>query len=256
MKIVFLGDSFTYGWGIDKEYGIKNNLIKNDNDFTSKMSNNSEVFNFLNDFRINNNWTSLVSKELQLEHENRSTPGSGIEMIYSQFLESEVNNEKEKFYIIGLPITLSARKLTSSKNNINYFSDQNSFSKLFNTYSFKDSSEDIIFFKKYFDENYFSFTFINIMSSMINYCKNKKIKFIFLPTWHQSIQRHLTLTDNQIIKKYLEKFIFNQIEEQINFSIDIHKIKKLSCGHPNIESQYIIKDLYIKYIKEGLNECR
>jgi hypothetical protein len=252
MKLIFLGDSFTYGWGIDKEYGIKNNLIKNDNDFTKETSNNSEVFNFLNDFRINNNWTSLISKELKLECQNRSIPGSGIEMIYSQFLESEFNNEKEKFYIIGLPITLSARKLTSSKNNQNHFADQNSFSQLFNTYSFKDNSEDIIFFKKYFDENYFSFTFINIISSIINYCKNKKIKFIFLPTWHQSIKKHLLLNDNQIIKKYLEKFIFNEIEEQINFSIDIHKIKKLSCGHPNIESQVIIKNIYLNHIKRIL----
>ena len=256
MKLIFLGDSYTFGWGIDKEYGIQQKILDENINIFNLIRIDPNIFNLINEFRINNNWTSLISKELQLEYENRSTPGSGIEMIYLRFLESEVNNEKEKFYIIGLPATLSARKLTSSKNNINYFSDQNSFSELFSTYSFKDNSDDIIFFKKYFDENYFSFSFINIISSIINYCKNKKIKFVFLPTWHQSIERHLTLTDNQIIKQYLEKFIFNEIEDQINFLIDIHKIKKLSCGHPNIESQYIIKDLYIKYIKERLNECK
>jgi hypothetical protein len=251
MKLIFLGDSFTFGFGIDKEYAIKNNFIKNDNDFIKIINDNDSLFNQVNDFRINNSWPSLISKELNLDFENLSSPGSGIEAIYCQFLKSENDINDEKFYIIGLPATLSARKLISSKNNFNYF-EHDDFLKLFNTYSFKKESNDIDFFKKYFNENYFSVIFINYISSMINYFKNKKIKFLFLPTWYQSIKRHLTLNDNKIIDKYLQKFIFDEIEQQMNFNIDVKKIKRLSCLHPNTESQKIIKDMYLQYIKNKI----
>jgi hypothetical protein len=251
MKLIFLGDSFTFGFGIDKEYAIKNKIISNDKNFFESINNDPILFNQLNDFRINNNWTALISKELNLDFENLSSPGSGIEAIYCQFLKSESDIEGKKFYIIGLPVTLSARKLISSKDNFNYF-EKDDFLKLFNTYSFKKESNDIDFFKKYFDENYFSIIFINYISSMINYFRNKKINFLFLPTWYQSIKKHLTLNNNKIINKYLQKFIFNEIEDQMDFFIDENGLNKLSCGHPDIKSQYIIKNFYLKYVENRI----
>ena len=85
MKLIFLGDSFTYSWGIDRQYGVEKKIIKK-NDLFIK---DNYIFSELNNFRINNSWTKFLSEELNLEYDNLSVPGCSIEMIYCQFLSNE-----------------------------------------------------------------------------------------------------------------------------------------------------------------------
>jgi hypothetical protein len=244
MKLIFLGDSFTYGHNIDIEFGLKNKLLNGSDIYFNPKNIDENILKKINDFRINNNWPALISKELNLEHENLSIQGSGIEMIYCKFLENEKNKKEDSFYIIGLPMN-SGRKLVSRKNS------QKDFSDLYYTYHFKNDIETD-FFKKYFDEKYFGYIYINITLSIVSYCKNKRIPFLFLPTWYSNIENHFNFTRDIIIKDYLKHFFLNEIKDQLNFFIDLKLIKKLPCFHPNIQSQNVIKNMYINYIKDNL----
>lgn len=250
MKLVFFGDSFTYGYNIDIEYGLEKKILPKEINFFNRNNLNQDVFKIINDFRINNNWPALLSKELKLEHENLSTPGCGFEMIYCKFLQYEKNKKEESFYIFGLPITFIGRKLVT-KENINSY---NSLENFFETYHYQENNPDFIFFKKYYNENYFVFSYINIISSISNYCKNKNISFLFLPTWTSNIKNHFNLIKNEILKDYIQHFIFNEINDQLNLSIDLKKIKKLSCFHPNSESQHVIKDMYLNHVNNYIEK--
>jgi hypothetical protein len=59
--------------------------------------------------------------------------------------------------------------------------------------------------------------------------------------------------ENSLFKEYYDIFIFNEIEDQMNFNIDINKIEKLPCGHPNLNSQTIIVNMYYDYIKKYID---
>jgi hypothetical protein len=254
LKLFFLGDSFTWGWGIDIEYGLHFGIINKTNDVYNKniysLSLKEDDIEDINDFRISNNWPALLSFELGAPFKNLSTPGSGIEMIYIKFLENEKNYKKEKCYIISLPRTLSARILVSSKNHPNYFANKNELSELFSTYRIRDNSEDGVFFKKYFDREYLCFLYLSYISNIIQYLDNKNIPYVILPSWCNSLKEQLMYYDEEIAKvkifnDYFNFFIFDKISD--SFLIDFESINKLPCGHPSIEGQKQIKEMYLKH---------
>ena len=258
MKLIFLGDSFTEGVGIDIEYGIKINLFP-DND-SSYFINKRELIKFevINEFRRNNLWTKLLCNELKVIEENLSLSASGLDSIFLELIQSEkINYNNQRCYIICLPFLDGGRFIVENELNKNK-SISNLFSKVMLNFNLPDN--DLFFYKNNFNENYCKLIYLQSLISIINYLKNKKIKFLILPTWHNSIKEHFF--NNKYDKNnkkenyfydFFEKFIFNEIEDQMNFNIDINKIKKLPCGHPNIESQKIIKNMYIEYIKNKLH---
>ena len=288
MKLIFLGDSFTEGTGIDFEYGIQQGLLENNRNiyFSDRSELKKDVQIFINNFRKNNVWTKLLCNELNLEEENRSYGGGGLDSVFIELLQSEIiNKNTDRFYIIGLPFLHGGRILNSINSNeeINDILNKN-----FKYIVLNSKIKDLNFYQKYFKQDFFYLYYLNFMMTIINYLKNKKINFLFLPTWENNIKEHFfkkpvnfkedsferpvnfrelyfktkgnfseKIKDQKIIDIFIDfydKFIFSVLEEQTNFLINKDLIKKLPCGHADIKSQYIIKDMYIKYIKEKINE--
>lgn len=268
MYLVFLGDSFTYGFNLDAEYALNNNYIKNYNWVRKDFYIDNKYSKEITDFQENNRWSSLLSNDLKIKHYNLALGGYGWQQIFNCVIEHEFNHHnEEKIYIIGCPFTHGGRLMVSSD-------DENKvLSKNFKTILFSEKKEDdMVFFKKYFDKKYFYMMEMSILLSIINYLNNRKIKFIFLPTWFKNIYMHFFIHDFDIElndrkkykdyflsldidnKRYLDlynKFIFNQIDMSIVNSIS-DKYLRLPCGHPNLESQKIIKNELIKYVEKIL----
>ncbi len=263
MKLIFLGDSFTWGWGIDIEYGLFSGII---DDRKRHEVYDKNIYNIglsesqikeLNDFRIQNNWVAQLCHDIKCDYENLATPGSSIEMMFIKFLESQKKKEINVSYVVCLPRTLSARILVSSKNHLNYFSKENDLSSLFSTYRIRSSDEDLSFFKKYFTEDSLAFIQLTNIIALISYFKSNKIPFIFLPTWENTIREQLIGYEdeniNSIIKDYFKSFVLNEVD--CDFSIDFKAIKKLPCGHPSSIGHTVIKEFYsrnkfFQFIKE------
>ena len=291
MKLIFLGDSFTEGAGIDIEYAIQKKYIE-DNDLFYIDSNKikEKDFNLLSEYQLEdikkfkneNSWVSLISKKLGLEYENIAIPGSGLQEVYTQFLNYEYFHFNENiFYLFFLPVTDPTRILISNKGSkLNIESD---IRFLFQTYLYSKKEEDINVFKKKFDVYYFYIIKINILMNLIYYLKNNNKKFLILPTWKLNIYNHfldslnmsnflkknniiklfLNIKDKQkeeeqerikIFKHFFENFVFNEIKDQMDFNFDISKYKKMPCHHPNIESQEKISDAYFDYIKTYIDK--
>jgi hypothetical protein len=288
VKLIFLGDSFTEGTGIDFEYGIQQELLENNQDiyFSDRSKLKKDVQIFINNFRKNNVWTKLLCNELNLEEENRSFGGGGLDSIFIELLQSEIiNKNTDRFYIIGLPFLHGGRILNSINSNeeINDILNKN-----FKYIVLNSKVKDLKFYQKHFNNDFFKFYYLNFMMTVINYLKNKKIDFLFLPTWENNIKEHFfkkpvnfkedsferpinfrelffknkgnfsekTKDQNvsDIFIALYDKFVFSELGKQMNFLININLITKLPCGHADIKSQYIIKDMYKKYIKEKLDE--
>jgi hypothetical protein len=262
MKLIFLGDSFTEGTGIDFEYGIKINLFPDDDSLY--FSNRKQLFYYpdVNNFRKNNVWTKLLCNELNVIEENFALGASGLDSVFLQLIESEKKNiDNKRYYIICLPFLNSGRFIIK-----NELSDNQDIFNIFNRVVLNNSlsDDDLLFYKNNFNENYFKLIYLQSLISIINYLKNKKIDFLILPTWHNTIEQHFfsdvfsddfknkkkyffvkksNYQKNDYFYKFFKKFVFNEIKDQMDFNIDISKIKKLPCGHPNIESQKIIKNM-------------
>jgi hypothetical protein len=204
MKLIFLGDSFSEGVGIDIEYGIQKGLIKNNSN--SYYFDRSEFeFNtrkIIKNFQENNCWPILLSKEIKNEVENFSRGASGADLLFLQLLESEKKNKNiKRFYIICLPKLSQGRIMISNEKN---FSIKNLL-YFFNPIVFNTKQKDIDFYKKYFDKNFFYMYYLNFLMSIINYLKNKKVGFLFLPTWEPTIEKHFFDEENIEKKHFFNK---------------------------------------------------
>jgi hypothetical protein len=208
MKLVFLGDSFTFSYGLEVERAIEKKYIDNyDENFLlprnilfNSLSKQQEKE--LQDFRINNSWTFILSKKLKVESENISYPGSGIQQILSTFLDYELNNKnKNVVYLFFLPLTKQGRILIEVESTKNSFNQK--LLHFFQTYLYHEEKDDINMFKNRFNENVFYVIYLNVLTTLIYYLKNKNIPFLFLPTWNKNIYEHF-FNDN-----YKSNFINN-----------------------------------------------
>lgn len=253
MKLLFLGDSFTWGGNIDTEYGLKNKLIPNDTSYIDhsksvyKLYSDKVLFQKLSEGRESLIWPTLLSNELGCSFKNYSTPAAGVQYLHYQLMIAENENSTlRRCYIICLPITSAARMVISSKNSI----IKNSIYETLSNYCFpKDESsfKDLEFFKKYFDESYFVFNYVQSLSGIISYLKNKNISFVILPSWQKTIEEHLKLNDSKI-NHLVDSFVLNELESyDREYQFDIFKIDKLLCGHPSIYGQEQIKEIYLKH---------
>ena len=254
MKLIFLGDSFSEGVGIDIEYGIQKGLIKNNSNsyYFDRREFDFNTRKIIKNFQENNCWPILLSKEIKNEVENFSRGASGADLLFLQLLKSEKKNKNiERFYIICLPKLSQGRIMISNEKN---FSIKNLL-YFFYCVVVNHLIKDIDFYKKYFDKNFFYMYYLNFLMSIINYLKNKKVGFLFLPTWEPTIEKHF-FNEQRIRKKeqtlfnYYERFFFNELKDQMNFKINHNDLTFLPCGHADIKSQYLIKDIYKNYILE------
>ena len=252
MKLIFLGDSFTEGLGIDIEYGLKEKILDGDSFFIDRKKIDPEKFSIIFNFKRDNVWTKLLCNEINFQHENFAVAGSGGDLLFLQLLESEKKNKNiKRFYIICLPKLSQGRIMISNEKN---FSIKNLL-YFFYCVVVNHLIKDIDFYKKYFDKNFFYMYYLNFLMSIINYLKNKKVGFLFLPTWEPTIEKHF-FNEQRIRKKeqtlfnYYERFFFNELKDQMNFKINHNDLTFLPCGHADIKSQYLIKDIYKNYILE------
>jgi hypothetical protein len=279
LKLIFLGDSFTNSYGLEVEIAIQNKYIKhndnlffeNKNDFYLRFSN--DIKENIQNIKLNNSWVKKLSDELKFEYLNISQFGIGMQGFYNIFLDFEKNNKDDILYLLFLPITNFNRILLSNLNFKYKINDHVSIYDLYETYLYKYNDEKTKILKKKFNKEYFYFLHLNILFSLIYYLKNKNIPFLFLPTWRKNIYDHFfndnlnynffikenfieffnNKKENSLFKEYYDIFIFNEIEDQMNFNIDINKIEKLPCGHPNLNSQTIIVNMYYDYIKKYID---
>ena len=255
MKLIFLGDSFLEGVGIDIEYAINKGLLKNEKEYyyTDRRKIDSNFSSIIYDFQKNNCWPSLLCNEINIENDNFSRGASGGDLLFLQLLKSEENNKnKKRFYIIGLPKLNQGRIMISNENRMSI----NKLLYFFHGVVFYNKLKDLDFYKKYFDKNFFYIYYLNFLMSIINYLKSKKINFLFLPTWESSIKEHFFKEkineDEQILFDYYERFFFSELGDQMNFKINNNDLEYLPCRHANIKSQYLIKDMYKNYILEKI----
>jgi hypothetical protein len=286
MKLIFLGDSFTWGGNLDLEYALKNNIVPSDTSYIDpqktifKFYSNEVIYKQLNYHRRKLSWTRSLSKHLGYDFYNLALPGSSLQSMQCRLFEAEKNIDELKIYIICLPLTQVARMLVSMNSvpiksilTINGFQD---FSKINKndemsqqSYVYKlsdkltshffmpgDRSEDKVFFEKYFNYEYFAYMFIQSLNSMINYLKNKNIKFVILPTWDKTIKMHMPIKkkylsisiESKDMFEFFDMLIAKELEDsQLNFSFDINNIERLPCGHPSINAQEEIKNEFLKH---------
>lgn len=273
MKIIIYGDSFVFGNGLNLEYSINKGYIKNYyhnyEDF-KKMKCFKESENFL----YENRWSKLLEKQLNIKIENHGFPGGGWQYIYYHFFKNEINNNKNDIHIFCCP-RISFKRLLIDKKFNNSLYDLNVM--LYDDYNIlnlhkKSKSNallDDLFTKTVTDQ----LNFQNV-SGIINYLMLNKKKFIFLPSWLNSVKKSLIVEDENEKKLFDLKYIIlnlkkNDFQENKNILelydnyvfkyIDDIKIENfwsddsnnlLPSGHPNISSQEKIKNNYIKIIND------
>lgn len=290
MKLIFLGDSFTDSLNIDIEYAIQKNYIENNVFFYKDISFNKKNLSLLNNqqlkeielFKKEQGWVNLLSEKIGLEYENLALSGSSLQEMYVHFLNYEINNfNKEIFYLFFLPYTSPTRMMISRE----FFTNKKDIRNFFLTYIYNDDKKDVNIFRKKFDLYYFYVLNINILMCLIHYLKNNNKRFLFLPTWESNIYNHFlnhnhinhnfkskniinffldskkTLEEKKeenqrikVFKNFFENFVFNEIEDQMNFEININDLKRLPCGHPNIESQEMIVEKYFNYVNDYIKK--
>jgi hypothetical protein len=274
MKLIFLGDSFTYGYGLDVEEAINRKYIEFNNDLFFKYPKfnsliNEEQKKELKIFIEDNVWVKKLSNKLNLKYINLSIPGSSMQGLNAAFLQHELfNSNKDNIYLFFLPVTKQARLLISSSNN-------GFFLNLFKNYTFFNEKEDINKFKRKFDKKYFYVIYLNSLMNLIFYLKNNNIKFMLLPTWENNIYNHffddhkvfkknffinlfninnINKTEETIFNLCFENFIFDELpSEQLYFNFNKKIITTLPCKHPDLKSQPIIADLYYDHIKSYID---
>ena len=250
MKLIFLGDSFTWGWGIEIEYALQKKILNSEKYYFNKKM-DKDIFIKINNWRKENVWTSLLSNDLGLMSENLSVPAANLQSIFLQIINHK--DDCNCFYLIFLPYHEMSRILISSKNNKNYFIDESSILNLFNTLIIREKEKDFNFFKKYYDKNLISFIEFQSFLNIIMFLKNNRKKFLILPSWRKTIEEHYLLDQDKKIKKLYQDYIFNEIKDFLNFNFS-PKISYLPCEHPDISSQINIKNEYIDYIREKIYE--
>lgn len=248
MKLVFLGDSFTWGWGIEIEYGLKNGLIRGDECYFKKIF-PKETSKEINKFRMNHCWPALLAQELHCDFENLSLPAANMQIMMSKIFDEGLHGD---LYVLALPLSKTARILISSKEHKNYYNrSEVSLTHLFNTHIIRNDSADYSFFSRYYDQNSISFLELQSLLCFIHFLKSKNKKFLILPCWEKTIEDHFSLDHDKKIFQLYKDYIFSQLESELNFSFSC-KINKLPCGHPDIKSQINIKNAYIDIIREKI----
>ena len=196
MKIIIYGDSFVFGNGLNLEYSINKGYIKNYyhnyEDF-KKM----ECFKESEDFLYENRWSKLLEKQVSIKIENRGFPGGGWQYIYYHLFKNEINNNKNDIYIFCSPRISFKRFLINKKFN-NSLYDLNVM--LYDDYNIlnlhkkskSNSLLDDLFTKTVTDQ----LNFQNV-SGIINYLMLNKKKFIFLPSWLNSVKKSLIIEDEE-----------------------------------------------------------
>jgi hypothetical protein len=262
MKIIIYGDSFVFGGGLYVEYAINKGYI-DQYDHNKFFNLNKELQEESMNYVINNRWSSLLEKELNIKIENCGFPGAGWQYIEYSFLKNELNNEEEVFYIFCPPtneikrllISNDCNELSEKINIVNYKRyTNNNFSNFFNILNLYDNQNqtyeniflNALFTKKVTDQLNFQNVF-----NLLNYLIMYKKKFIFLPSWFDSNKDSFIINAYKENKSFYDQYVFKYINYiKINNFWCNDKNNKLSSGHPNLLAQEKIKNDYIKIIKD------
>jgi hypothetical protein len=288
MKIVFYGDSYVYGGGLNNEYGVKMGYIDNYGDYKKlklNEKNNSDSYEFL----VKNRWTSILENELKIKTENFGFPGHGWQYIQYYFLKNEIKNNKEEILYVFCPPRVSFKRLLISndfnKKEWNIMKGEE-FSTLNITVDWIDKRlnhtlyKDITLLDNLFSNNALDQLNFQNVFGILNYLILNKKKFIFLPSWVNSTKNSFIFGnqeeadifeknkknlfiflgfnkkekfEDKYVYDFYEKYIFNNIDDIIidNFW-NKDENNKLPSGHPNTKAQKIITDEYAKIIKNFL----
>ena len=277
MKIVLYGDSFVVGGGLSSEYALKKNYVNDYFEGFNKLS--PEIINELRDFMINNRWAKLLEQELKIKIEVYGYAGGGWQYIYYHFLKNELSNKNETLYIFFSPKILF-RRLLINKNfdnsiyNLNIMllcDDYNILNLYYKNQKHKEHVLlDNLFTKSVTDQ----LNFHNVLG-IINYLILNKKRFIFLPSWLDSVKKSFIFeSEEDYSTLYLRNIFFNlsknndtkevirilNLYDQYVFKY-VKDIKmdnfwsndpnnKLPSGHPNLSAQEKIKKDYLKIIND------
>lgn len=271
MKIVFYGDSYVYGGGLNNEYGVKMGYIDNYNDYKKLQlneKNNSDSYEFL----VRNRWTSILENELKIKTENFGFPGSGWQYIQYRFFKNEIDNKEECIYIFCPPLDVKRFIISNKFENPNLqIVKNNDFNILNISKKNNEQNNENSFLDEIFDDNVNEqLNFQNIFG-IISYLILNKKKFIFLPSWHKSLKSSFNFNyEDELDKKF---FIFNS-KDKVNSTNEISLLYKkfifkyiknidfnffwkennmfLPSLHPNLEAQKHITAEYLIHINKIL----
>ena len=279
MKIIIYGDSFGFGGGLNIEYAINKGYI-DQYDHNKFFNLNKELQEESMNYAINNRWSSLLEKELNIKIKNNSVSGAGWQFLKYYFLKNDFFNKEETFYIFCPPRS-EFKRLLMDVNFDNSLNDLFLMKHLdYNCVIFENNHKKInkkntntkntllnkLFTKQVVDQLNFQ-SILGILNYLIIHNK----KFIFLPSWSNSVKSSFIFDDyekndtfnmfnffiknNNKIKKendiFYHKYIFKYIDDIkiSNFWCE-NDDNKLLSGHPNVSSQEKIKNNYIKIIND------
>ena len=278
MKIIIYGDSFTFGVGLQTEYALKMNYIDNYYHDYIKFKNSEKEYSESMNFLVNNRWTTLLEKELNVKIENFGYPGCGWQYIHYNFLLNELNNkdDEQRIYIFCSP-RITFRRLLVDKlfenSNLNVTPTYN-YSCLNLYYKNQRNKENILLDNLFTKSVTDQLNFHNVLG-IINYLILNKKRFIFLPSWLDSVKKSFIFeSEEDYSTLYLRNIFFNlsknndtkeviriiNLYDQYIFKY-VKDIKmdnfwsndpnnKLPSGHPNLSVQEKIKNDYLKIIND------
>jgi hypothetical protein len=275
MKIVVYGDSYVYGSGLDLEYAVNKKYI-DDYFQKEKLKEKEEA----KDFLLNNRWTFLLEKALDIKIENYGLPGVGWQYIEYIFLKNEMLDYEEKIYIICpprlYPRYIIDNKYRNDKLKIVSYENYNVLNAYYNKE--EEKTEEIDFLNNIKTEKVqHQLNFQNVFG-ILNYLLLNKKKFLFLPSWLSSLSESMIITnfnddyfkDKNIlnfffkrkvksdndkiieINKFYHNFIFKHIDD-IKFNLFWRNENYvLPSGHPNMKGHLLIKNEYFKHFRNIL----
>lgn len=292
MKIKVYGDSYVFGTGLDWQYAVKKGYIDNYMNYKDLRDRQKSEIDEITNFLFENRWTSLLEKELGVQVENYGVGGTGWQFIEYIFLQNELKESNKDDLNIFCPPRNIRRLIIdddykNEKLNIMYYKGFNSLNISHNTNS--NMPNELIFLDKIFTNNVCKQLNFQNVFGIISYLLLNKKNFLFLPSWLCSLEESfistnesetskiINLNRKKNILKILERksiffknnmdknekdmeeifnlyktFIFKHIKN-ITFDIFWKNEDMFSpSGHPTVEGHELIKNEYLKYIKNFL----
>jgi len=228
-RIIFLGDSLTFGWGVEKEDTFES-LLEEKLDRIRP----TEILNF-----GTGNYNSEQEVNLFLEKGVKYNPD--LVVLFYFINDAEGTPEKSRWDFLGLSrlITFYWSKIHSLMANL---SESKSF-KSFYSDLYKDDQEGWINSKK-------------AIRQIAQYCKDNAIRFevILLPELH-NVQDYPLKEEHAKIMAFLKENNINGFDLTPSFSsvTEPHKLwVALDDAHPNAIAHRMIAEFSFDILKEGI----
>jgi lysophospholipase L1-like esterase len=223
-RIVFLGDSLTFGWGVDQDKNFKTILEKKMN-----LNQPTEIINL-----GTGNYNTQQEVNLFLEKGLKYTPDKVV--LFYFINDAEPTQHKSKIWFLGLSdfITIYRSKIRLPNAQSTSFNDYYSSLYLEKNPGLKVTEESLLLLKNICDKY------------------NIKLQIVILPELH-NLQKYPFSKEQSIISDYLKSnnIQYLDITPQFNGITDPKSLwVALDDAHPNKRAHELIADFVYNFISE------